>query len=689
MRAVLALSLLVCASVVTLAQTPAGPLPMPKLQFLDSSGRPLAGGKVYTYTAGTSTPLATYTDSSGTVANSNPVILDAGGFGAIWVKSGVYKVVIQNSAGVQQWSADNVSNSGVVAQTSGAGSLLYTPAGGGVARTIAARLGDSMSVTDFGAAGDNSTDNSAAFATAAAWASAVQGRTLTCPDGNYKYSSGLAFTLPTTFRGAPGCVLNYLGTGNAIELGSSSNTSSSIQYAPYILEGFQLTGGATMTEGIYVFQYVVNTLFKDLVVYNFGNAAAWNIFYQVHNWYNVIDGLFMYANVGFNRAWNGVRLNGATSTQQDNGTSRLNITNSFLQNFDFATTPGTGVYLNGNQCSVTDSTIAGFGPHVQLGNYGHNIVLRHNWLESSHNLTSYLIEFGDPAGIGYGAFIGGALIEDNVLVPHQADQFANFKVAGPVSGTQVFTGVRLLNNTVITLSAGTPIVTENNLTGYTQNYAQNTLLMTCIACGATSAAGQIHSTGSNIPVWAGPDGDGFAVTGTVNSAGDVAAFANAADAGGSLSLKVGKTSQQFATLNFRDYNGNLIGGMQASGAGLANRLSLLGPGNVLGAQVLSTGQLSIPSGIDASGGGMKIILAQGLGCSTAASVGATCTTGAISLPGTAFPNTSYALSCTMSSTSGVPTIVGVTKSTASFTLTVAALTASVASGSVDCVALHW
>ena len=33
----------------------------PFLQFLDSDGNPLAGGKVYTYAAGTTTPKATST----------------------------------------------------------------------------------------------------------------------------------------------------------------------------------------------------------------------------------------------------------------------------------------------------------------------------------------------------------------------------------------------------------------------------------------------------------------------------------------------------------------------------------------------------------------------------------------------------------------------------------------------------
>lgn len=60
-------------------------------QFFDNNGTPLVGGKLYSYEAGTTTPLATYTTSDGTVANANPIILDAGGRTAteIWQVSGV------------------------------------------------------------------------------------------------------------------------------------------------------------------------------------------------------------------------------------------------------------------------------------------------------------------------------------------------------------------------------------------------------------------------------------------------------------------------------------------------------------------------------------------------------------------------------------------------------------------------
>ena len=48
-------------------------------QFFSSIGLPLSGGKVYTYQAGSSTPLATYTDNTGNVANANPIILGSDG----------------------------------------------------------------------------------------------------------------------------------------------------------------------------------------------------------------------------------------------------------------------------------------------------------------------------------------------------------------------------------------------------------------------------------------------------------------------------------------------------------------------------------------------------------------------------------------------------------------------------------
>ena len=85
-------------------------IPLVKPQFLDENGQPVANGKLYSYAAGTSTPLATYADKDGNTPNSNPVVLDSGGFADVWISSASYKFVLNTSADVQIWTKDYVSN---------------------------------------------------------------------------------------------------------------------------------------------------------------------------------------------------------------------------------------------------------------------------------------------------------------------------------------------------------------------------------------------------------------------------------------------------------------------------------------------------------------------------------------------------------------------------------------------------
>jgi hypothetical protein len=83
-------------------------LDIPYSQFFDDNGNPLAGGKVYTYTAGTTTPKATYTDSGGLTPVSNPIILDASGRTAIW-GDGFYRIDVKTAADVLIRSTDNIT----------------------------------------------------------------------------------------------------------------------------------------------------------------------------------------------------------------------------------------------------------------------------------------------------------------------------------------------------------------------------------------------------------------------------------------------------------------------------------------------------------------------------------------------------------------------------------------------------
>jgi len=87
--------------------------PPPKFTGLDNNGNPIVGGLLYSYVAGTTTPLATYTSSSASVANSNPVILDGAGRADIWLSSSsLYKLELRTAQGAVVWTVDNVSGSG-------------------------------------------------------------------------------------------------------------------------------------------------------------------------------------------------------------------------------------------------------------------------------------------------------------------------------------------------------------------------------------------------------------------------------------------------------------------------------------------------------------------------------------------------------------------------------------------------
>lgn len=99
-------------------------------QFFDNNGTPLSGGKIETYFAGTTTPLATYTSVSGTIAHTNPIILDAAGRvsggGEIWLTTGIgYKFVVKTSADILIATLDNIPSSAQPPAANDADSIMY------------------------------------------------------------------------------------------------------------------------------------------------------------------------------------------------------------------------------------------------------------------------------------------------------------------------------------------------------------------------------------------------------------------------------------------------------------------------------------------------------------------------------------------------------------------------------------
>lgn len=78
-------------------------------QCFGLDGKPLAGGKVYSYAAGTTTNKATYTTMAGTVANPNPITLDQNGKAKIFLGDGAYRLRIFDKNGAMIDDIDQIS----------------------------------------------------------------------------------------------------------------------------------------------------------------------------------------------------------------------------------------------------------------------------------------------------------------------------------------------------------------------------------------------------------------------------------------------------------------------------------------------------------------------------------------------------------------------------------------------------
>ncbi len=89
------------------------------MQFFDNNGDPLAGGLLYTYAAGTTTPKATFTTEDGLTQNANPIVLDAAGRCVLFI-DGSYKFRLETSLGVLVRETDNISSFQTSAAATGA-----------------------------------------------------------------------------------------------------------------------------------------------------------------------------------------------------------------------------------------------------------------------------------------------------------------------------------------------------------------------------------------------------------------------------------------------------------------------------------------------------------------------------------------------------------------------------------------
>lgn len=239
-------------------------------QFFDDNGVPLSGGLLYSYAAGTTSAAPTYTSASGLSANPNPIVLDAGGRvpNEIWLTTNTeYKFVLKDSDSVLIGTWDNIpgisnantlatqlANTSNIAQGDALIGFKQTYAlgvmPGAVGKTLNDKMQDLVSVKDFGAKGDGTTDDTAAIQAGIDLA-CQYGGCVYLPAGTYKISAALVFSMNSDSTdpvkrpsmkgdGMAATTIYQTTNNNGIEIiGYDSNPAGYCLFQDFTLYGYQ------------------------------------------------------------------------------------------------------------------------------------------------------------------------------------------------------------------------------------------------------------------------------------------------------------------------------------------------------------------------------------------------------------------------------------------------------------------
>jgi hypothetical protein len=252
--------------------------PPPKLQFFTAGGIPLVGGHLYTYAAGTTTPLATYTDASGTTQNPVDIELDARGEApnGVWLNGASYKFVLASAdaPAVPIWTVDNIEAQeaindllafeALLAGSTGSTLVGFTQTGPGTTRTVQSKLSDSYSVADFGfSTSASAAANTTAFANA--WNISRQ---LTIPAGTYNVTSLPNFAvLGTRIYGIGRVVLNITGAGPGLVVDAGAAPSTTV-VQDIVIDNLTINCTGAATIGVFI-RGITHSQFNRLRPINF------------------------------------------------------------------------------------------------------------------------------------------------------------------------------------------------------------------------------------------------------------------------------------------------------------------------------------------------------------------------------------------------------------------------------------
>jgi hypothetical protein len=399
-------------------------------QFFDNSGVILSGGKIYTYLAGTTTPLAVYTTNSQTAFHTNPIILDSAGRvpsgGEIWLQLGIgYKFVLKTSTEVLIATYDNIPSSAQPPAANDADSIMYeqgytvaagsfvvgkiyriafvgttnftligaanntigthfiaTGVGTGtgtaeLAQTVETKLRESVSVQDFGAVGDGVADDTAAVQAFFNYV-AVNAVGIAVLEGQLKITSGVTLTGSSTKF--------YRANCNLIAGAAIAGPMLTIQNASFVRfsGSLQLTGTGSAT-------YSSRTVDSGLLLVNSGRAQFESIRAENFKLYGV------YAEGGNSNLvdWGNLRFQYCGPT--DSGISSISSSFSSRSNTGIADSRGqrtilSGVTVPSGITSLRSMVLISGSPYmITASNSGAGTVEVYPWVPST--ITSGTVFF--------------------------------------------------------------------------------------------------------------------------------------------------------------------------------------------------------------------------------------------------------------------------------------------------------
>lgn len=416
---------------------------VPRFRFNDASGNPLAFGSVTVYLAGTTTLANTYQDKALTVANTNPVNLDANGECLFWVDGAAqYKFLLTTGldgtgATVSGWPVDDISG---------------------------ASSGNARCPENYGAVGNGIADDFAALTLAMASGFHIQltpGKTYKCAGsitatGITLYGSGtINFTSGRLILGSGARAIGIKVRGNGKTNGSHGidtvNAADDVAIIGCDVRDTSLNGivGRSVTK--------MRVIDNDLD--NLGDPATITVTSQGMGVYcdNCVDVEVSGNRITRSYGQGGVFMNASTdATVSDNKISR-----TFFRGVEVFGAASTRVLVAGNhitRCGEINNTASGVGCNgifvsgpttadqvLVQGNYVAQV--GENGIEGMCTIRgNTVVETGFYGGLATpskeGIFVSGGICEDNTVISAAEEGILSFRSVAT-------SGMRIVGNTVV------------------------------------------------------------------------------------------------------------------------------------------------------------------------------------------------------------------------------------------------